>query len=170
MTIEDAIKTAIQLESKVHAVYAQAADKAIHAMARNLFKIFADEEQSHVTYLEHRLVEWRKDGCLSLERLKTNLPTREQIGFHQTIQPTKPILPSGTDQPDLDLLRHALLVENDTTAFYRKMVYELPAEGQSLFFRFLDIEDDHLAVVQAVMDSVNQSGTWLNLVELKSSG
>jgi hypothetical protein len=45
------------------------------------------------------------------------------------------------------------------------MVGELPAEGQSLFARFLEIEEGHMAVVQAEIDNVNQLGFWFDLKE-----
>jgi rubrerythrin len=169
MTIEDAIKAAIQLEKKVHASYVMAASQAIHSTARSVFQILAVEELSHVTYLENRLAEWRKDGCLALEKLKTNLPSSERIRAYLAIQPSKTIGPLDGLQTDLHLLRQTLLVENETTAFYQKMVHDLPAEAQTLFFRFLDIEDEHLAVVQAEIDSVNHWGRWLDLKDLESS-
>jgi rubrerythrin len=169
MTIEEAIKTAIQLEKKVHASYATAAGKALHTTARNVFQTFAVEEMAHVTYLENRLAEWCKDGCLALEKLKTTLPSIEQIHEHLKVQRSRPVVPPDGDLSDLNLLHQIFLVENESTAFYRRMVQELPAEGQSLFFRFLDIEDEHLAVVQAEIDSVHQWGIWVDLKDLQTS-
>jgi hypothetical protein len=45
------------------------------------------------------------------------------------------------------------------------MVRELPPEGQSLFSRFLEIEDGHGAIVQAEIDNVKQMGFWFDLKE-----
>jgi len=64
MTIEEAIKTAIVYEKKVHATYAAAAKRAEDATAKKVFLTLAEEEQGHVTYLESRLMEWQKEGQL----------------------------------------------------------------------------------------------------------
>jgi hypothetical protein len=45
------------------------------------------------------------------------------------------------------------------------MVRELPAEGQHLFSRFLEIEDGHAAIVQAEIDNVKHMGFWFDLKE-----
>jgi rubrerythrin len=62
----------------------------------------------------------------------------------------------GSHAQELDSLRQALAAEEETSTFYINMVRELPAEGQQLFSRFLEIEDGHAAIVQAEIDSVNQ--------------
>ena len=62
-------------------------------------------------------------------------------------------------------MRRALAEEEETSAFYQRMVRELPPEGQALFGRFLEIEDGHATVVQAEIDSVSQMGFWFDLKE-----
>ena len=52
------------------------------------------------------------------------------------------------------------LVENETTAFYRKMVAELPEEGKALYRRFVEIEEGHGLIVQAEIDALTQTGFW----------
>jgi len=55
MTIEEAIKTALVFEKKVHALYETAAKNATDVTARKVFATLAQEERGHVTYLESRL-------------------------------------------------------------------------------------------------------------------
>ena len=67
---------------------------------------------------------------------------------------------------ELDMLRHALAAEHKTSAFYRQMVAELPPEGQALFQPFVEIEEGHVAIVQAEMDALTGTGTWFDVLEI----
>ena len=63
------------------------------------------------------------------------------------------------------MLSKALDVEVETSSFYRRLVAELSGEGQKMFARFLEIEDSHIAIVQAQLDYVAQSGYWFDFKE-----
>jgi rubrerythrin len=165
MTIEEAIKTGIQFEKKVHTAYLDAARRAKDEIAQKVFRTLAQEEMGHVTYLESRLDEWQRTARLSPEKLATLLPSAERL---QTgLARVRSKVAQRKDQPasELDSLRQALAAEEETSSFYRQMVRELPAEGQDLFARFLDIEDGHGAIVQAEIDHVNRLGFWFDLEE-----
>jgi rubrerythrin len=165
MTVEEAIRTAIVFEKKVLAAYLAAAKRAEDPVARRVFTTLADEEQGHVNYLESRLAEWQKDGRLSGERLETVLPAAERIRSGLQRLRSQVRRRQGNYAGELDSLRQALAAEEETSTFYGQMVRELPAEGQALFARFLEIEDGHAAVVQAEIDSVTQMGFWFDLKE-----
>jgi rubrerythrin len=64
------------------------------------------------------------------------------------------------------LLKRALDVEVETSAFYVRMVDELPADGRPLFERFVDIEQGHQAIVQAEMNAVAGNGYWFDMAEI----
>jgi rubrerythrin len=68
---------------------------------------------------------------------------------------------------ELKMLGKALEAERKTSSFYRKMAAELPAEGQKLFQRFVEIEEGHVAIVQAEMDAVTGNGAWFDVLEIK---
>jgi rubrerythrin len=93
MTIEEAIKTSLEFERKVHALYEAAGKNAGDATAKKVFATLAQEERGHVAYLESRLAEWQKDGRLSPENLRTVLPSAERIraattpNWHRSIKP-----------------------------------------------------------------------------------
>jgi len=169
MTIEEAIETAIQMEKKVHAAYVVAVSRARDAVAKRVFQTLATEELGHVAYLENRLHEWRTDGCLALEKLKSILPSAARV--RERVHALLITANAGSDQRDSDLqeLRLALAVEEETSRFYQRMVHELPAEAQTLFLRFLEVEDGHSAVVQAEIDLVSHCGRWFDLRELDPS-
>jgi len=64
------------------------------------------------------------------------------------------------------LLKRALDVEVETSAFYARVVEELPPEGRTLFERFVEIEQGHQAIVQAEMNSVSGNGYWFDMPEI----
>jgi rubrerythrin len=165
MTIEEAIKTALEFEKKVHALYETAAKNASDVTAKRVFATLAQEEQGHVSYLESRLAEWQKDGRLSPEKLRTVLPSAQRIraGVGRTRAGVSK--EAASHDAELSSLYQALAAEDETSAFYVRMVRELPVEGQTLFSRFLEIEDGHGAIVQAEIDNVKQMGFWFDLKE-----
>ncbi len=165
MTIEEAIKTALEFEKKVHAQYEVEAKNASDATAKRIFATLAQEEQGHVAYLESRLAEWQKSGRLSPEQLRTVRPSAKRIraGIGRTRAGVRKDV--GSHDAELSSLYRALAAEDETSAFYLRMVRELPAEGQSLFSRFLEIEDGHAAIVQAEIDNVKSMGFWFDLKE-----
>jgi rubrerythrin len=165
MTIEEAINTSLEFERKVHGLYEAAAKNAGDAIAKKVFATLAQEEQGHVAYLESRLAEWQKDGCLSPEKLRTVLPSAERIRAGVGRMRAQVRREAGSHDAELASLYQALAAEDETSAFYLRMVRELPAEGQSLFSRFLEIEDGHGAIVQAEIDSVKHMGFWFDLKE-----
>jgi len=57
MTIEEAIKTAIEFETQVRQVYRNAAEGASDPVGKRIFKVLAEEEQGHLEYLRSKLDE-----------------------------------------------------------------------------------------------------------------
>ena len=159
MTIEKAIQTAIEFESEVRDVYKAAAEEAVDPVGKRMFTVLADEEQVHVDYLQSRLAEWRHTGKVDVATLETAVPSREVIA-----EAADSVSESMSDVDhgfELKMLGRALEAERKTSSFYKKMVDELPAEGQRLFQRFVEIEEGHVAIVQAEMDSVIGNGAMV---------
>jgi rubrerythrin len=165
MTIEEAIKTAIAYEKKVHTSYVDAARRAKDETAQKVFRTMAQEEMGHITYLESRLGEWQRTGQLSPEKLLTVFPSADRLQEGLARLRSRVAQRKGSHPSELESLRQALAAEDETSGFYRQMVLELPAQGQELFSRFLEIEEGHAAIVQAEIDSVNRMGFWFDLEE-----
>jgi rubrerythrin len=170
MEVEKAIKTAIEYEIKVRDVYADAARNTKNDTARRVFQKLADEEQGHVDYLKSRLTEWQKTGSITPENLESAIPEKQAIEEgvkkldNRMIEPDK--------YGEAQMLTKALDVEIETSNFYQKMVSELESEPQQMFQRFLEIEEGHLAIVQAELDHLNGTGFWFDFQEfnLEASG
>ena len=79
MTIEEAIKTAIQYEKRVVQVYEEAARTSQDEIGRKIYAAFVKEEEQHVVYLVDRLNEWKSTGKVTAASLGTVIPSRDRI-------------------------------------------------------------------------------------------
>lgn len=172
MSIEEAIKTAMEFESKVRDVYKEAEEQTADQVGKRVLGALANEEQDHLDYLESRLKEWRKTGKVTSERLESVVPPKEIIEGEVNRLKDKTEI-HGQEKhhsSELRMLRNALEVETQTSEFYKRMVKELPEEGQQLFARFVEIEEGHKAIVQAEIDYVSGPGYWFDFREFDLSG
>lgn len=168
MTIEEAIKTALQYERRVVAVYEEAAQASLDPTGKRVFKTLVEEEKGHVEYLESRLREWKETGHVQAAVLSTAVPSPGRI--EEGIAKLKGRVATQAKDTEVRLLKHALDVEVETSRFYEGVVKELPPEGRRLFERFVEIEHGHQAIVQAEMDSVSGSGFWFDIQEFTMDG
>jgi rubrerythrin len=163
ITIEEALKTAIKFEQKVRDVYTNAVEESKDETGRNVFGILAKEEQGHIDYLNHRLDELHSTGDISIADIATILPSKEVID-EQVAQLKKTLEPQKKDY-ELKLLQKAVDVEQQTSNFYKKMTEEMDGNAQEMFAAFLEIEDGHLAIVQAELDAVSGTGFFFGFEE-----
>jgi len=77
----------------------------------------------------------------------------------------KPLQGNPASAIEAEYLRKALAAERETSAFYRTMVGEVAEEQRQLFARFLEIEEGHVAIVEAELDAVTGSGFWFGIKE-----
>jgi rubrerythrin len=166
MKLQDAIGIAIDFEKKVRDHYLRGAKDIPDPLGRKVFTTLGREEQGHVEYLEHCLAEWKKTGKVPAAPLRSILPK----GAKWIDAERKKLAGKGkreASKTELDALKVALQHEKEADAFYHKLVAELPREEQTLFSKFLEIEDGHLAIVQAQLDSVQGMGFWFDVAEFR---
>jgi rubrerythrin len=162
--LDEAIKTAIEFEKKVLKVYRDAEKDAADPAGKRVFSTLAKEEAGHVAYLESRLTEWQKGGQIALEELRTIVPDKTRIAEGRK-RLAKPMRGKTASATEVEHLRRALKAEQETSAFYRQMVSELAEERRPLFARFLEIEEGHVAIVEAELDAVSGAGFWFGIQE-----
>ena len=170
MNLQEAIAAALEFEKKVRDHYLRGAAEIADPKGRRVFATLGKEEQGHVDYLDRCLAQWRKTGKVPDVPLESVLP--EGV---QWIEEAKAKLSVRKDKrvatkAELAALETALQYEQESDAFYRKLVSELPRQDQPLFDKFLRIEDGHLALVQAQLDAVRGRGFWFDLSEFIQDG
>ena len=162
MTFEEAIKTAIEYEIKVRDTYLNSLDKIKDETGHRVFKILGEEEQSHVDFLEMKLAEWEKTGTISSSDLKTAVPSQEII--RKGVEKLDDHRTENEYETELEMLKKALVMEQETSDFYRRMVDEVEKQGE--FFKpFLEIEDGHTAIVQAEINYLTRTGSFFDFEE-----
>jgi rubrerythrin len=164
MTIEEAIKTAIQYEKKVVQVYEDAARSSQDEIGKKIYAAFVKEEEEHVVYLVNRLNEWKATGRVTAADLGTVVPSRSRID--EGIRTLESRVARTAPESETRLLKRALDIEVETSAFYVRVVKELPPEHRALFERFVEIEQGHQAIVQAEMNSLAGNGYWFDVPEI----
>jgi rubrerythrin len=164
MNIEEAIKTAIQYEKRVVQVYEEAVRASEDETGKKIFSVLAKEERQHVDYLESRLTEWKATGRVTAAALGTVVPSRERID--EGVRTIQSRVARKAPEAEMRLLKRALDVEVETSAFYGRVVKELPPDGRALFERFVEIEHGHQAIVQAEMNAVAGNGYWFDIPEI----
>ena len=163
MTLEEAIKTALEYETKIRDVYLEGVKITDDQVGKKIFQNLADDEQRHVAYLEYKLDEWQKTGKITPEKLDSTIPPGD------VIQKEAAKLRSQMQKDDRGLkqqmLSKALKMEIETGNFYKNVVEKLPGEGREMFARFLEIENNHIEAVQFELDYVGHTGYWFGFEE-----
>ena len=163
MTIEEAIKTAIEYETRIRDIYRQAQASEADEVGNRIFETLAKDEQHHIDYLRHKLAQLAKTGEIDAERLDSTVPYGETLDRESAR--VKSMMTKNFLGIRRQMLSKALEAEIETSDFYRKMVDELPAESKALFARFLEIENNHIKAVQFELDYLSKTGYWFDIKE-----
>ena len=163
MTPEEAIKTAIEYETRIRDVYREAAETATNATGKRIFEALQQDEQNHIAYLKDRLDKWQAAGQLDIEGLQSALPSKVEI--NQEVDKLKTEMNRDDHKLEMQMMSKALQVEIETSRFYAKMVDTLPDPSRQMFARFLEIEEGHINIVQAELDYLTKTGYWFDIKE-----
>jgi rubrerythrin len=165
LTVKQALMVALEFEKKVRDRYALGAEAIKDPQGSKVFATLAKEEQGHVDYIESRLVQLDSTGSTVAETLKSILPSHQWVKDAEAKHRATVSLKRIAEEHELELLKEALQAEKDASAFYNDLVRRLPEADRPLFEQFLNIEDGHVAIVQAELDSVQGLGFWFDVPE-----
>lgn len=163
MTLEEAITQAIDYETRIRDIYRDAIQGTGDPKGRKVFQALADDEQRHIDYLEAKRTQWYGEGRITVESLVSHIPVAELLAANMEDLEQTMAREDRTDEKRM--LSKALQVEVETSAFYRRMVEQVEGDARAMFARFLEIEDGHIAVVQAELDYISHTGFWFDFQE-----
>ena len=163
MTIEEAIKTAIEFEARIRDIYRDATAAVDDEVGKRIFETLCNDEQHHIDYLQHKLKQLQNTGTFVPERLDSVMPSQEVV--NREAEKVKSLVAKDFLGIRRQMLSRALKMEIETSDFYQKMVNELPADGRALFERFLEIENNHIKAVQFELDYLSKTGYWFDIKE-----
>ena len=165
MNLQEALNVALDYEHKVRDHYAKGSKSIDNPQGKKVFETLAREEQGHVDYLKHCLKQWTEQGKVEPEELKPVVaPGLEWVEKAKAELQGNPAKRSASDN-EIALLKVAVELEMKTSAFYRDLVGNLPESDRPLFDKFLEIEEGHVAIVQAELDAVQGNGFWFDVME-----
>ncbi len=163
MKLEEALKTAIEMEENVQAFYQKNASTFKSKIASKIFHTLAEEEQGHVDYLKRRYEKWLETGEIDSETLDSVIPDKDLI--QNRIEELTKINDQADVNDEVEVFKKAQKLELEISAFYKQLIQELPAPDRALFEGFLQIEESHEAIIQAEISSAIGSGVWFDFME-----
>jgi rubrerythrin len=164
MNSQEIFTTAIQYEEKIRDLYRSADDIIDDERGKAIFRALADDEQSHVDFLNYGLDQLKASGTIEIDKLGTNIPALEQI--ESGIEKFKAKIPERMLGDIKSVLNSALLLEKETSDFYRDACSKTEGEIKLILEKFLEIEERHVDMVQIELDHASHNGVWFNFMEI----
>lgn len=164
MSSEQIFSDALEYENRIRDMYFEAVDKVDDQRGKELFKALGEDEQSHVDFLEYSLQTLKAGGTIDIGRLQTAIPAKDRIAAHVSSLTDR--IPAQMLGNIKRLLNSALSIELETSAFYRQAIEQTSGEIQTVFKKFLEIEERHVEAVQVELDHASKSGFWFNFMEV----
>jgi rubrerythrin len=161
MDSQDIFRSAITYEKKIRDLYLSAVETIDDPRGKDFFKALAADEQSHVDFLADSLA---------------RLVSAREIDFEKPV----PVLSSAADEdvrrmknkiPEQMLgdikraLNAALLLEVETSQFYKTACDNSTGQVKETFKKFYEIEQGHVELVQIQLDYASGNGYWFNFME-----
>lgn len=168
MTVEQALISALECEQRVRNHYISAAKGTDDPKGREIFLALAEEEQSHIDFLNQRLAHWRKEGRLGETKLTSMLPSKKWLEEGKAKMASIQINRSYDNE--VQMLRVALALEKEVSDHYSTLAEQMDGDAKLLFRRFLEIESAHTAIVQAELDALEGNGFWFDFAEFNLEG
>lgn len=163
MQLEKAITSALEFENRIRDLYIEAVSRTDDTAGKKIFQTLADDEQRHVDYLESRLDEWQRLGKITIDALESTVPDKAAIRREAAALQSK--IHEDARGLKQQMLSQALVTEIETSRFYKELVGQVADDHKPMFARFLEIEDNHIEMVQFELDHLTHTGFWFGFEE-----
>ena len=157
-------KTALEYEQNIRDLYTTAISIIDDERGKAIFKTLAEEEQSHIDFLEYSIETLKSDGNINHEQLKTSIPDTANI--LKNIESMKIKIPERMLGDVKRVLSSALKLEIETTEYYQKAFDSTKGDIKAVMGKFVEIEQRHTDVVRFELDYASHNGFWLGFPEI----
>jgi rubrerythrin len=160
----EALQVALDTEKKGYQFYKIAAKSSKDPTGQEVFEHLAKDEIEHMGVIATVFESLTKDEpWMTYEEAVARYgeTSREKIIF--------PDVPEGAEEDfdDLRALEEALEFEKKAVEFYAKQAREADGEKARAFYQSLiEIEESHVQIIQAELDSLMGAGIWLGFQEI----
>ena len=129
--------TALEFENKIRDLYITAISIIDDERGKAIFKRLADEEQSHIDFLEQSIDSLRNNKNITYEQLKTSIPDTDAI--QKNIASMKIQIPEHMLGDLKRVLSSALRLEIETTEYYQKAFDSTEGDIREIMGKFVSI-------------------------------
>ncbi len=157
-------KKALEFEKKIRDLYKSAIDIIDDERGKKIFKTLAQEEQSHVDFLEHSIAALSDQGSISLKSFNTIVPDTKEL--NKNIESMKVAIPQQMLGDVKRVLSSALKLEEETTHYYKEAFDSAEGDIKEVLSKFIIIEQRHTDVVRFELDHASRNGYWLGFPEI----
>jgi rubrerythrin len=155
---------ALEFEQKIRDLYRTAESIIDDERGKAIFRGLADDEQSHIDFLEVGLKTLEEGGTLDMSKLTTVVPDMKVV--QSKIEQMKARIPEKMLGDIKSVLSSALKMEVETTEFYQNAYEKTEGEIKKVMAKFVEIEQRHTDVVRIELDHASHNGFWFNFMEL----
>ena len=165
--VQEAIKTAIQLEKDGKAFFDQAAQETGNELGKKMFRKLASDEVRHLQTFK-KMFQTLADPKTWKQLMASGAPEKRMPFFEQkSAQRT----PAEKGAGELNALQQALEVERKAIAFFRETAQQTDdPEARRIFEAIAREEEGHYDLIQAQIDSVTHAGFWFDIGEFQMDG
>ena len=151
--INDAVETAIKMETDAIAFYDEASIKCHHPFAKEMFKGFMKDETRHLKMLQDI---FRKQSITSdFVRPKDTIKTVFSMHKAEMMERVKAM------ENEMEAVNLALNFEKEGYDYYRKAASEAgSSEERKLFERLAVEENDHYSILTETYAFLDNTGHW----------
>lgn len=161
------LKTAIEVENNGLETFLKFAKQTRDETGKNMFIQLALDEQQHRLILEKQLIQMAEGGAWKAVVIPRSVV--EQVA--PTIREKQKRTRGESGLAEVDALNVALDLEKKAAAFFREKADEMDEpEAKDLFTRLAEWEDSHFDIIQAELDSINNTGFWFGIPEFQMDG
>ncbi len=162
MNSQDIFKSALTYEKKIRDLYLSAVDIIDDDRGKDLFKALANDEQSHVDFLEYSLERLSSAREIDIEKLVFRLPST----INDDVSRMEKKIPEHMLGDIKRALNAALSLEVETSQFYKKAWDNSTGQVKEILKKFYEIEQSHVELVQIQLDYASGNGYWFNFMEI----
>jgi rubrerythrin len=162
-----ALRIAVDIEDNGLVTFLKFARQTKHEFGKNMFIRLAMDENEHRRILVRQLHE------LSEGRAWANIEVpKHKIEKVAPVMADKQQKTAGEPGPgEMDALKIALDLERKAAKFFRDQAGAASdPQARSLFEKLAEWEDSHFDLIQAEVDSINNTGYWFNVPEFRMDG
>ncbi len=162
-----ALRMAVDIEDNGLATFLKFARRTKHEFGKNMFIRLAMDENEHRRILEKQL-HHLAEGQTWIE---IKVPKYEIEHVAPTMTEKQQKITADSGGAEAEALEISLDLERKAAKFFREQAEAATdPKAKSLFEHLAQWEDSHFDLIQAEMDSINNTGYWFNVAEFKMDG